>query len=78
MFDILQEILQSHPFLISQSFKIQGCQWNDVNRLILFTLSKGIVEQGLPHVFVISMSSHFFNKTNLEQHLRVTVGFLAP
>ena len=26
MFDILQENLQSHPFLMSQNFKMQCCQ----------------------------------------------------
>ena len=29
----------------------------------------GIVEKGLGHVFIASSSSHFFNKTDLEQYL---------
>ena len=30
---------------------------------------KRIVEKGLGHLFIISSSSHFFNKTDFEQYL---------
>ena len=30
---ILQEILQSHCFLMSRNFKTQGCQWYGIKRI---------------------------------------------
>ena len=34
-----------------------------------FSRTRGIVEPGLRHLFITSISSHFFNKTDLERHL---------
>ena len=36
---------------------------------IVFLQIKEIVEKGLGHLFVISNSSHFFNKTDFELYL---------
>ena len=33
MFDILQEIVQCYPFLMSRNFKEQGDQWYGVQRI---------------------------------------------
>ena len=71
MFDILQEILHSHPFLKSQKFKMQGCQWYGVKGIKFICLDKGKSSTRLGHLFITSStsSSYFFNKTNLEQYL---------
>ena len=39
------------------------------NKLYLFFQLKSIVKQGLGHIFVISSSSYFFNKTDPKLHL---------
>ena len=41
----------------------------DSNRLNLFSQKRKIMEQALGNLFIISNSSHFFNKTDLEQYL---------
>ena len=46
MFDIRQEILKSHPFLMSRKFETQGRQWKESNGLNLNLQIRGIVEQG--------------------------------
>ena len=61
MFDILQELLQSHPFLMSPTFETQDCQWCETN-MIKSAVSqiRRIVEQSLgrlkvPQVVLISI-----------------------
>ena len=44
MFDFRQEILKSHPFLMSRKFETQGHQWKGSNGLNLQI--RGIVKQG--------------------------------
>ena len=41
MFDILQKILRSHPFLILQNFEKQGCQSCGVKRIKSIFTDKG-------------------------------------
>ena len=41
MFAILQEILQSHPFLMSRNFEIQSCQQYGVKRIKPIFVDKG-------------------------------------
>ena len=43
-----------------------GTESNGLNRIFV---KKGIVEKGLEYLFITSSSSHFFNKTDLEQCL---------
>ena len=43
-----------------------GTESNGVNRIFA---SKGIGEKYLGRLFVMSRSSHFFNKTDFEQYL---------
>ena len=69
MFDILQEILQSHPFLKSRKFKGQGYQRYGVKRVKSIFANKGTVKQGLGQFCTASNSSHFFNKTDFELYL---------
>ena len=70
MFNILQQIMLSHPFLMSRNFKTQGCQcYTDSNGLNLFSCIRRIVEQGLGYFFISSSRSHFFNKTHFERYL---------
>ena len=70
MFDILPEILQSPPFLMSRKLETQGGQWYGVKRIKSIFADRGRVEQGLGHLFIASSSSFcFFNNTNLEQFL---------
>ena len=57
--------LPSNPFLNSRKFETRGCQWNGFN---IFSRIRGIVEQGLGHLFIDSSSSRFFKKTDLEQY----------
>ena len=45
------------------------------NRLNLFSRKKGIVKQGLGHLFITLSTSLFFNKTDLELYRSV---FLLP
>ena len=51
---ILQEILQSPPFLMSRHFKTQGYRWFEVKRNKCILQIKGVVEQGLRYLFVFS------------------------
>ena len=67
MFDILQEILQSYLFLMSRKLKRKVANGTESNGSNLFLQIKGIVEQGLRHLFISSSSSHFFSKIDLEQ-----------
>ena len=67
-FLIPQEILRSHPFLMSQKFKMQGCQWYGVKWIKSIFANKGIVEQGLRQLFITSSGSYFFHKADLEQN----------
>ena len=46
MFDILQEILQSRPFLMSQNFEMQGCQLYGVKRIKSVFVDRRVLEQG--------------------------------
>ena len=39
--------------------------------------NKGMVEKGLGHLFSISSSSHFFNKTDFKQYLFKEAFFLS-
>ena len=41
MFDIPQGILQSHPFLMSQKFETQGCQYYEGKRIKSVFADKG-------------------------------------
>ena len=68
MFDILREILQSYPFLMSQNFKTQGCQWYEVLRLKPIFADKENSELGLGCLCIISS---IFKKTDLKQHLLI-------
>ena len=43
---ILHEILESHPFLMSQNFKTQGRQWHGVKHIKAIFVGKGIEEKG--------------------------------
>ena len=61
MFDILQEIVQSHPFLMSRDFEEQGYQWYGVQQIKSIWVEKRIVDGirfGAPllslHVVLIS------------------------
>ena len=73
MFDILQEILQSHPFLMSRKSKRRVANRTESNELNVFWRIREIVKQGLEHLFITSSTivfdSHFFYKTVFEQHL---------
>ena len=66
MFNILQEVLRSHPILVSRKFKMPGCLWYGVKRTksTVYTQLRGIVE-----AFFTPSSSHFFIKNDLEQYL---------
>ena len=62
---IRQEILQSHPFLMSRKFERQGCQWYEVKRIkTIFA-----VKEKIWGTSIISSSSHFCNETDFEQYL---------
>ena len=72
MLDILQEILQSHPFLISRNFETQSCQLYGVKQLNLFAQIKGIVEQAwdislLPKVILISFIKPFSSRNLIKK-----------
>ena len=41
MVDDLQEILQSHPFLMTRNFETQGCQWYGVKQINSIFADKG-------------------------------------
>ena len=71
MFDMQEEIVQSHPFLMLRKLETQGCQRYVVKRIksTVFLRIWGIVELGLGHLFVTSSSTHLFNKTDHEQCL---------
>ena len=47
MFDILQEILLSHPFLISRYFETQGYQWHGAKQIKSILEDKRISGTGL-------------------------------
>ena len=61
--------LQGHPFLMSRKFETQGCPWYGAKWIKSIFADRGILEQGLGHLLITSTSSHFFNKTDLEQYL---------
>ena len=67
MFDILQVILQNHPFLMSRSSKRRIANGTESNGLNLFLRIREIVEHGLGHLFITSSHS-LFNKTDIELH----------
>ena len=46
MFDILQEILKIHLFLMSQKLKMQDCEWCGVEQIKCIFADMEIVEQG--------------------------------
>ena len=68
MLDILQEILQSHPFLMLQSFETQGYQWYGVKRIKFISWIRGIVEQGLGHLLITSSTGGKKNAANTKLH----------
>ena len=68
LFDILQEILQSHPFSMSRKFKTEGCKWYGVKRIKCIVADK-MNEQDLRDLFITSSSFHFLTKTDLKQSL---------
>ena len=43
-FSILQEIVQSHAFLMLQNFEMQGWQWYGVKRIKFISADKEILE----------------------------------
>ena len=70
MFDILQEILQSYPFLKSGNFKTQGCQWYGAKRIKSgFADKENSGTRFIGHIYIASSSSHFFSKTDLKHYL---------
>ena len=69
MFDILQEILQCHPFLMLKKFETQGCQWYRVKGIKSIFADRGSSGKRLGLFFITSSSPHFFNKTNFELYL---------
>ena len=44
MFNNLQEILQSHHFVMSRKFEMKGCQWYGVKRIKSTFADREIVE----------------------------------
>ena len=44
MFSNLQEILQSHQFVMSRKFEMKGCQWYGVKRIKSTFADREIVE----------------------------------
>ena len=54
-------------------FRNASYQGYVVKGLNLFSRLREIVEKGLEHLFIISSSSHFFTKTNLEQYLYIGI-----
>ena len=65
----LQVLIYSTPFVMSQNCKKQGCQWYVVKRIKTYFRIVENAGRGLGHLFIISSSSHFFNKTNFKQYL---------
>ena len=61
----------SHPSLISQNFSAECCYWYGVKWIKSIFTNKGIMEQDLGYLFMISSSVVviFFNKTNFKQYL---------
>ena len=68
---IMQQILQSYPFLMSRNFKTQVCQWYRVKRIKSIFADNGNEKRFRApwNLFIRSSNYHFFNKTNLEQNL---------
>ena len=64
MFDIMQKILQD--VTKAKCRVVNGMESNGLNRL---SWIKGIVEQGLGHLFISPSSSYFFNKIDFKQFL---------
>ena len=64
----LQEILLSHPFLMSRNWKRWIANGAESNRLNPFSRIRGTVVQGLGNLFITSICSHFFNKTILDMY----------
>ena len=57
------------PFIMSQNCECRvdnGTELNELNRLFA---DKGNCGKRFGHLFVISSSFHFFNKTDFEQYL---------
>ena len=64
MYDILQQILQNHHFLMTQNFETQGCEWYVVKRINLSLDEKNSGKRsGLGNLFVITSSSYFSIKS---------------
>ena len=54
---------------MSRNFETQVCQWYGVKQIKSFFADKGyVVKQGLGHLFITLNSSHFYNKTDLQQY----------
>ena len=68
MFNNLQEILQSHPFLMSQKFETNSYQRHGIKRIKSIFADRGMRLGASLYCFIAS-GSHFFNKTNFEQYL---------
>ena len=71
--DLLQEIFQSHSFLMSQNFETLGCQWvSSQNELNLFLRIRVTMKQGLGQLFITSCSFYFFAEIDSEQISKVS------
>ena len=68
MFNNLQEILQSHPFLMSQKFETNSYHCHGIKRIKSIFADRGIRLGASLYCFIVSVS-HFFNKTAFEQYL---------
>ena len=47
-------LIYSTPFVMSQNYKKQGCQWYVVKRIKTYFCIVEIVEKGLGHLFITS------------------------
>ena len=66
----LQEILQNNAFCDATKLQNAGLQMvqSQLDQTV-FSRIKGIVENGLGHLFLTSSSSHFLNQTDFQQSL---------
>ena len=58
---ILQQILQSHPFLMSQNFAMQGFQWVGMKWIKSIFAGTGNSGTRFGDLFITSCSSYLFN-----------------
>ena len=64
---ILPVLLYRMSFVKPRNYKMQSCQWYRVKRTKTSFANKGNCGKRFGHLFIISSSSHFFNKTDFEQ-----------